>query len=146
MEKNRKELKSFSIVILALTALSLVSSIVRLCVGGVPQIGEIPAGVSKELVQIVSIIVFAIGFIGILPQIYMGVKGIKIANGAPSGKAHIVWALIFVILSALSVFSGISGLIKAFNIDTVVDFLYPIVDLALYGLYYMYAVKVKKEG
>ena len=142
MEKNKKELKSFSILILALVGLTLIRSIVTVCIKGIPQSTEIPEGMTKELVQIVAIIAFAVGFVILIPQIYIGVKGILIANGAESGKAHIIWAIILLICSGIAVISGISDLVKAFDIYAVLDLLGPIIDCAVFAFYYIYARKV----
>ena len=54
MEKNKKELKILSILILALTALSLVNIIVGLCANGLPKSEPVPEGMTEEIIQIVS--------------------------------------------------------------------------------------------
>ena len=73
MEKNRKELMTFSIVILVLAAFTLVKLIVNACVNGLPQITEIPEGFTKEAVQVITIIAYVLSFLTLLPQIYIGV-------------------------------------------------------------------------
>ena len=144
MEKERKELKWFSILILALATFSLVSAIVRVCVKGLPQLTEIPEGMTKEMANIVVIISFALSLVALLPQIYIGVKGIKIANGAPSGKAHIVWAIILAVFAVIAVISAISSLTKVLNFDTVLNVLDPAIDVVIYVFYYIYACKIAK--
>lgn len=141
MEKNRKELKSFSILILALVALSLIRAIVNVCLNGVPQISA-TEGLTKEMIQVVSIIALVVSLLLLLPQIYVGVKGIKIANGAPSGKAHIVWAIILAVCAVIALISAISALIKAFNFDSILNLIDPAVDVAAYVFYYIYARRV----
>ena len=146
MEKNRKNLRDFSIIILALVALSLIRSIVTVCINGFPQPTNIPEGMTKEIAKVITIITFALSFVLLLPQIYLGVKGIKIANGSStSGKAHIIWALILIVFSAITVISSISDLTKAFNLDSVLNLLGPVVDLALFAFYYIYARKVAND-
>jgi amino acid permease len=143
MNNNRKELKILSIFILAIVALTVIRAIVGICMNGIPQPTEIPEGMTKELAQIITVITFALSFVALIPQIYVGVKGLMVANGAASGKAHIVWALILAIFAGVSVFSGISDLTKAVNLDTVFNLIGYVADLAMFGFYYVYALKVK---
>ena len=142
MEQNKKELKWLSIVILALVALSLIRAIVNVCINGLPVAKDVPAGMTKELVQIVTIIAFVASLLLLLPQIYLGVKGLKIANGAESGKAHLVWAIVLIVLSAIAAINGISNLTKVFNLDSVMNLLGPAVDVLLFVCYYVYARKI----
>lgn len=144
MEKERKELKWFSILILALATFSLIRAIVSVCVNGLPQPTEIPEGMTKEIANIVVIISFALSLVALLPQIYVGVKGIKIANGAPSGKAHIVWAIILAVFAVIAVISAIINLTKVLNFDTVLKALDPAIDVIIYVFYYIYARKIAK--
>jgi hypothetical protein len=142
MDKNRKELKSFSIVILAFVALDLIKIIISLFVKGLPLPNEIPEGMSKDIVQITTIIIFAVSLIILIPQIYVGVKGLMIANGAKSGNAHIIWAIILVALSAIATISGIVDITKAFSFDAVLNILSPAVDVVIFAFYYFYAKKI----
>jgi hypothetical protein len=142
MDKNRKELKSFSIVILAFVALDLIKIIISLFVKGLPLPNEIPEGMSKDIVQITTIIIFAVSLIILIPQIYVGVKGLMIANGAKSGNAHIIWAIILVALSAIATISGIVDITKAFSFDALLNILSPAVDVVIFAFYYFYAKKI----
>ena len=145
MEKNKKELKSFSILILAIVALSLIRNIVGLCVSGIPQPTESFEGMTQDMVQTISIISFVLALVLFVPQIYLGIKGIMIANGATSGKTHIVWAIILIIISIIALIFELVTLINAFNIDTVMNALEPAIELALFAFYYVYACRVKNE-
>lgn len=145
MEKNRKELKVLSIVILAFIALTMIKALVTVCVNGLPQATEIPQGMTAETVKIVAIVFLVLGFIVAIPQIYVGVKGILVANGTASGKGHIIWALILAILAGVSVISGISELTKGFSVDSVLGVLDPAIDLALFVSFYVYARRVANE-
>lgn len=142
MEKNKKELKFFSFLVLIFVAFSVINNVLSICLHGL----DIPVveGISKDVLQTAAIIIVVIGFIVLLPQVYIGVKGIMIANGAPSGKAHIVWGIILAVYAAISVVSSIAGLAK-FNMNAVLDLLGPVIDLALYVFYVIYACKVAKE-
>ena len=144
MEKNRKELKAFSILILIVVALDLIRVIVNLCVNGIPQITEIPEGMTETMVQISSVIAFALSIFIFLPQIYVAVRGIKIANGAASGKAHIILAFILAALAVVATISSIYDTFKVFNFDTVIDLLGPVIDCIVFTFYCIYARKVAK--
>ena len=142
MEKNRKELKSWSILVLLLVALELIRNIVTVCVNGIPQATEIPEGMTQSMVQTISVIVFALTFVVFIPQIYIGIKGIKIANGAESGKANIIWTVVLMILAAISVISAISSLTKAANFDNVMNVVGPAIDLLVFAFYFVFARRV----
>lgn len=143
MEKNKKELKTFSLLILLFVALSLIKNIVSLCVNGIAVPSEIPQGMSKEMVQTIATITVAISFIIYIPQIYVGVKGIKVAEGkASGGRAHITWALILAILAGIALISAFSELIKVFNFDAILNLVDPALDLIVFAFYYVYARKV----
>ena len=142
MEKNRKELKSFSLLILLIVALELIRNIVTACVNGIPEIKEIPEVMTKDMVNAVAVVVFVLTFVVFIPQIYVGIKGIKIANGAESGKAHIIWAVILMIFAGISVITGISALTKAVSFDAVMDLVGPAVDFIVFAFYFVYARRV----
>lgn len=145
MKKNRKELKAFSILVLVIVAIELIRSIIELCIAGVPNASEIPGGATEGMVRASYIIAFVLVFILAIPEIYVGIKGIKIANGAKSGKAHIVWAVILAILACVSLISAIVGMFSNFSVDDIFDVLGAAVHLALFVFYYVYACRVAKE-
>ena len=145
MEKNRKELKSFSFLILAIVAMELIRAIITLCIAGVPNASEIPSGVTEDIARVVYIITIALAFIVAIPEIYVGIKGIKIANGAKGGNAHIIWAVILAVFAGLSLISAISDIFSEFSIDGLFDILGAAINLTLFAFYYVYACRVAKE-
>jgi hypothetical protein len=148
MKDNRKELKVFSIMILIFTGTSILRSILDVCINGFPKIAatDIPENVTPEMLHIASVVTFVIGLILFIPQIYIGVKGILVANGSSSGKAHIVWAVILAICSGIAMISAISTLLGSFSVDSLVDVLGIVVDFALYVFYFIFARKVNNEN
>ena len=146
MEKNRKELKILSIVILALVAFSLVKLIVDVCVNGIPQITPIPQGLTKEIVDVIVIITLALTCVAFLPEIYIGIKGIRVANNNAKGKAHLVWAIILIVFSAIAVAGAISNLVKNVNTMNIVNLCDVVIDGLLYVTYFDYARKIAKEN
>ena len=146
MEKNRKELKTLSIVILALVAFSLVKLIVDLCVNGIPQITPIPQGLTKEIVDVIVIITLALTCVAFLPEIYIGIKGIRVANNNAKGKAHLVWAIILIVFSVIAVAGGISNLVKNVNTMNIINLCDVVIDGLLYVTYFDYARKIAKAN
>jgi hypothetical protein len=142
MEKNKKELKLLSIAILVLAALVVVKSILNVCINGIKV--EPVEGLSAEVVQVIAIIAFVLSFVVLLPQIYVGIKGIQIANGAKSGKAHIVWAVILAVFAVIALISSFGGLAK-FSFNAVLNVITPAIDVLLYVCYIIYARKVANE-
>lgn len=143
MEQSKKNLKSMSIVMLILAGLSLVSFILDLIFTDYNV--EAFEGVSKEVLTAAVIIVGILGFIILLPQVYIGIKGIKVAKNPDSSKAHIVWATILFIISVIGVVlfsaqvfaSDKSGAMSAVKICDVV------IDVMLYCMYLQYAREVR---
>ena len=143
MEKNRKDLRIYSIVILALVALVLIRNIVSVCVNGLPPITEIPEGFTKETVEIIKIISFALTFVVLIPQVFVGLKGIKVANNPDvRGEAHMVWAIILAVLSAVAVISGIIDLVKKFDVDLLLAVINNVLDVCIFIGYYLCARKI----
>jgi hypothetical protein len=91
--------------------------------------------------------VCVVGFILLLPQTYVGIKGMKISNKPGSSKAHIVWAVILAALSVIGIFSPVSELIRGVdvsgNVLAVVDMA---LDVIIYIEYINYANKVMKAA
>lgn len=135
MEK-KKDLKIVSIAILALLGLTLITTIINACVNGIPQI-QATEGLTKDVLKIASICAFVLTFVLLLPQVYIGVKGIKIANGGEFGKAPFVWVIILAILAVIATISALSNMFKAFNFDTILGVVDCALDVVLYVCYYL---------
>jgi hypothetical protein len=138
MENTRKELKLTSIAILVFAALSLVSVITSIIFGDFSSLADTPDGVllaSKIIVVVIAALI-------LLPQVYVGVKGIKIAKAPVSTKAHIVWATILLVFAVISVLSQVGELSKAADM---LDAILKIVDEVCIGvLYIFYILEAKK--
>lgn len=144
MEKNKIELKVVSILILAFIVMSIAGNVINACVNGLPTVNEVPEGLTKEAVDIIAIVIFALTFVVCLPQIYIGIKGLRISNGASAGgKAHKVWAIILAIFAVIALISSISGVVKAFSVPKLVNLLDPIIDVALYAYYYVLCRRIE---
>ena len=142
MENTRKELKLTSIVILVFAALSLVSVITSIIFGDFSSLADTPDGVllaSKIIVVVIAALI-------LLPQVYVGVKGIKIAKAPVSTKAHIVWAAILLVISVISVIMFVADLFKAGNTaQEVGDLCNAVVEGVLFFEYIRLAKAIAKE-
>ena len=142
MENTRKELKLTSIAILVFAALSLVSVITSIIFGDFSSLADTPDGVllaSKIIVVVIAALI-------LLPQVYVGVKGIKIAKAPVSTKAHIVWATILLVISVISVIMFVVDLFKAGNTaQEVGDLCNAVVEGVLFFEYIRLAKAIAKE-
>jgi hypothetical protein len=142
MEKNKKELKTLSYAILFLVALSLIRLIVDICVNGLPKVNV--EGVSAEVANVMTIVAVVLSFVLLLPQVYVGVKGVKIANGGKGDKWHIVIAVILGICALTAVVSNCISMVKTFNFDTVLAVVDSALDVAIFVWYIITARKIAK--
>lgn len=80
----------------------------------------------------------------LLPQIYVGVRGLAMAQNPTKGKAHIVWATIYFVILALGTLGCVVELIDGEG--SPVELLSMLVEAAVYFGYICYAKKVAKEA
>ena len=142
MENARKYLKIHSIVILVLTLssiLSIASGIIGL------KNAEIPEGAPSNILQITRIFLIVLAALLLLPQIYVGIKGLKVAKNPDSSKAHIVVAIILFIFTVIDAVSPLTAIIKqnAFG-ENIAYLLTLIVEAWVYFDYIKYARLVAK--
>ena len=142
MEKTKKNLKCMSVLILVLAAISLVRVILSVVLTDFAP-DKLPAGTTEGVVLASQIIMCVFGLALLVPQIYVGLKGIKISNDSVSStKAPVVWAIILAILSALSLISPVSNLIQN---GITVGYVLELVDFALDVIIYLAYIKYANE-
>ena len=138
MEKSRKYLKFMSEIILICLAFSFIRSILEVYLINV-SLNNIPDSyiITAKLVICVIYTVFYI------PQVYIGVKGIKVAKNPDSSKAHIVWAVIFLAFAVLGAISSVWDMINTGDIvGSILGLINGVIDIALYFFYVRYAKQV----
>jgi hypothetical protein len=126
MTKSRTQLKIASIIVLIFTALSLFNIVAGLVFGELPE-AEMPEGAPENLLLITQIFVLVITAIMLIPQVYVGVKGIKVANKPTSSKAHIIWAIILLAFAAGALATPISAIV---TMEYVVSNVFSIISIA----------------
>lgn len=141
MEKNKKNLKVLSILILALAVYSLIRIVLSVfSIDLNPE--DLTDGASATLLLIGQIFVCVVSVILLIPQIFVGIKGIKVSNNPDSSKAHIVWAVILTVLSVIGILSPASELIKGV---AVLDNLLAVADMVLDAIIYIEYINHAKK-
>ena len=115
MEKTRRNLKNMSVIVLGLTVLSLIDIIFELFFGELNRElngAEIPEGVGSNIVLIAQVFILVVSFLLLLPQFYIGIKGLKVAKSPDSSGGHIVWGIILLVFAVIGLFSPLLGLIQ----------------------------------
>ena len=143
MSNSRNHLKEASFLVLLFTAFSFIRMIIQLFVGF--EADPTQVGVSHEIIVATMIVVFVVGLILLLPQLYVGVKGMKIAKNPTSAKGHIVWAVILLVFSAFGIISTVSSIVEQVNVvDNVITLVDHALDVIVYCMYIKYANRVLK--
>ena len=146
MTNAKKNLKLMSIVILALAAFTLIRlgvSVFAIDFGG----ADLPQGATSGAVLAAQIGVLVFSFLLLLPQIYVGVKGMKIAEKPDRSKTHIVWATVLAVLSVIALISPVMNLIQVGNLaGNFVELFDLVTDAAVYIAYIAYAKQVLKAA
>lgn len=137
MEKTAKNLKITSICILIVTVLRLVFAIITLCIGLKTPEMEMLAGLTPEIVSVVVTLAWVGSVISIVPGIYLGLKGLKVAKNPDSSKAHLICAMVLIVFTALAILSVFNQNVNILEVVEVVA-----VGI-LYVLYYLEAKKLR---
>lgn len=143
MSISRNHLKEASFLVLLFTAFSFIRMIIQLFVGF--EADPTQVGVSHEIIVVTMIIMFVVGLILLLPQLYVGVKGMKIAKNPTSSKGHIVWAVILLVFSAFGIIFTVTSIAEQINVvDNVITLVDHALDVIVYCMYIKYANRVLK--
>ena len=135
MEKARKNLRITSIVVLIFAGLSLINIVAQLVWGDFSN-APIPEGSSDSVLLIAKIVLFGISLLLLIPDVYIGVKGLKVAKKSDSSKGHIVWATILFVLSIIALISPIVSLFSAESIrESISAILSGLVQILIYFEY-----------
>ena len=143
MSISRNHLKEASFLVLLFTAFSFIRMIIQLFVGF--EADPTQVGVSHEIIVATMIVMLVVGLILLLPQLYVGVKGMKIAKNPTSSKGHIVWAVILLVFSAFGIISTVTSIAEQINVvDNVITLVDHALDVIVYCMYIKYANRVLK--
>ena len=105
----------------------------------------IPEGAPDNILLITKIVLASIAGLLLIPNIYIGVKGLKVAKNPDSSKAHIVWAIILLVFSCLALISPIVDFINnGIQYKITSAFCSIVVDITVFIEYIYYARAVAK--
>jgi hypothetical protein len=141
MKKSRANLKITSVLILILVALTLIKIVAELIFGDI-NVALMPSGAPENLLLITKIFVVTVSLIMLLPQIYLGVKGIWASNNRGGTRIHIPLAVILFVITVLSLISPIVGIIKW---EDVWDNVFGLLSIALQLIIYFEYIKYSRE-
>ena len=112
MKQSRKRLKISSLIVLLFAGLTLLQLVSEILLGELNS-AEIPVDAPENILLITKIFLLVMSVVLLLPQIYIGVKGLKVAKNPSAAKAHIIVAIILFVLAisnlvfpALSIIKG----------------------------------------
>ena len=146
MKETKRNLKILSIVILAMTVYSLIRVVLSVFTMNFDT-NNLPDGVTAGILLAGQIVTCVISLIILLPQVYVGVKGIKISNNPDSSKAHIVWAVILAIFSIIGLISPVSNLIQNGDIvGNLFEAADMVIDTIIFIAYIKYAKQLSKAA
>ena len=150
MERSRKDLKNFSITVLALAGLSLLNILFQLFLGELSSElnnATVPEGAPENVAFIARIFILAVSFLLLFPQAYVGIKGLKIAKEPNSAIGHIIWGMILIVLTAAGLISPLVSFLQGNGeaFGNVAELLSIAVDVAVLVGYVKCAMDVRKE-
>lgn len=139
MENSRKNLKLISIAILVFAFATLLQLLTELMFGEINN-AELPEGSPENILLITKIVVMVISCIILLPQLYVGIKGLKVAKNPDTLGAHIFWATVLFVIAILGLISPIKAIFSRESIkDNVLNLSGKIVEVFLYFEYLRHA-------
>ena len=145
MEQSRKNLKLSAIAVLVWAGATLIGLISELLYGEINS-AAIPEGAPDNILLITKIFLVSISLLLLLPQVYIGIKGLRIAKNPNFSKGHIVWAVILLVFAVLGIIDPIVNLAKSGDTFNDIRSLSGVVlEIAIYFEYIKYAREVRKN-
>ena len=145
MENSKKQLKSWSILALILAGFSFANLLIQLCFVKFDK-ALFPTGSTEGLVFVAKIVIVVLAFLLLLPQLYIGIKGLKVAKNPDNSGAHIVWATILLVIAVLGMISPIGSLVKQEAIRANISELCSLVIEAVVFFEYIIMAKAVRNG
>jgi hypothetical protein len=146
MEQLKKRLKIDSILVLALAATTLINVVAELLLWNTEDF-VLPDGSPDNILLITQILVLAISALILLPQVYIGIKGLCIVKKPNASRGHIVWATILLVFAAISALSPVLNIITMSDVGGNASLLLSTaVDIIIYWDYVKHAKAIAKEA
>lgn len=146
MEKTRKNLKITSIVLLIFAGSSLLNILGEIFFGEINN-AAIPEGAPENILLITKIILLVFSTLLLWPQIYISIKGLKIAKSPDASKRHIFWATVLLVLSIIGLISPVRELLDGASVyQNTGSILSILIEVCLYYEYRKYAKEIAKAN
>ena len=150
MEQSRKYLKLSALVVLALAILSLLNILYELFFGALSMAFKsevVTEQFADNIILTTQIFVLAVSFLLLLPRIYIGLKGIKVANNPDYSRGHIIWGTILLVLTAIGLISPLLALFKGNGMvfANIANICSEVVDVFILYEYVKYAKDVRNS-
>lgn len=137
---------AFSIFILGYAAYTLISLGLELFWGRGFDNTTVPEGSPENMIEITKIFVMVVAAVMVLPQIYVGIKGVRIARDPDSSGGHIFWAVVLFLLSLVRIVASVIDLVNSGGAG---EGFSPIIDGIIEAFFYVefitYARRVRNE-
>ena len=142
MERNRKNLKITSIVLLIFAGSSVLNILGEVLFGELNNATE-----SASLVLAAKIILLVVSGLCLLPQVYVGLKGLKIAKTPDASRAHIFWATVLLVFAVIGLISPALALLRGASVgQNVGGILSQLIEICLYYEYLTFAKAIAKAN
>ena len=144
MEQTTKRFKTASLMVLLFAGLSLLETVSELLFGELNS-AEIPEGAPENVLMITKIILLVLALLFLLPKLYVGLKGLRVAKNPNTSKGHIVWAMIIFVFAVLDLIKPVSGLFtQGFAYESLSTITSVVLELVIYYEYIKFAREVRK--
>ena len=111
MEQAKKNLKISSWLVLLFTLAFFVQIITELMIGDINS-AQIPEGAPDNILLITKTILLVVALVMMIPKLYVGIKGLRLAKNPKPAKAHIVWAGIILVFTVLGLFDPLMAIFE----------------------------------
>ena len=111
MEQAKKRLKTASLIVLLFAGLTLLGIITELAYGDLNS-AQIPAGSPENILLITKMILLGVTAVLLLPKVYVGIKGLKMAKAPTASKTHIIVSVIIFVILLLELIEPILGIVN----------------------------------
>ena len=140
MTESRKQLKIASYLVLLFAAISTIRLALAICFGELNS-ASIPEGSPENILLITKIILVVVSAAILIPQFYVGFKGLKVAKKPSKAKAHINCAIVLLVLTVLSLIEPVVGIVLQKGAG---DYIGTLLDLILEGIIYFDYIRYAK--
>ena len=146
MEKTRRKLMAFSIFILGFAVYTLVSLGLELFLGNGFENLTVPEGAPENIIGITKMFIIAVTLVLVLPQIYVGIKGVRVARNPDSSGGHIFWAVVLFIFALVGIVSAVINIVNNGGAgDGFSMMINGVIEAIFYLEFIIYARRVKNE-